>query len=355
MTDGLAGCLLGQALGDALGLPREGLSRRRGEQLYPDIDQMHFWRRRGFGSDDTEHACITGNALLRSGGEVERFIRSLGWGLRWWLASGPPGIGLATLRACLKLWVGVPPTRSGVFSAGNGPLMRATIIGAALPDAAMRRAFCDASTRVTHTDPKAVYSARLIADAAALALRSHGGKPPTVGQLSEVWADGSPADPDAHEQVAELLREVGEGLAVGWSVDQFAESIGLGKRVSGYVLHTLPVALFAFLRHPDDYWLAVQSAIRCGGDTDTVGAVVGALSGARLGRDELPFKLVDGFADWPRSVGYMGRLAKRLAESDWRTRPCTAEPLAWWAVPGRNLVFVLMLLPHVARRLMPPY
>jgi hypothetical protein len=50
--------------------------------------------------------------------------------LRGWLLSLPAGIGFATLRAILKLWLGFPLNRSGVYSAGNGPAMRVAVIGA---------------------------------------------------------------------------------------------------------------------------------------------------------------------------------------------------------------------------------
>src|SRR5829696_7451472 len=125
----LTGCLTGTAVGDALGLPHEGLSPRRARRLYPDTDRYHFLFGRGMFSDDTEHACMTAQALLVSGGEPTRFVRSLAWRLRWWLLGCPLGIGRATLKACLKLWFGVPPDRSGVFTGGNGPCMRAPILG----------------------------------------------------------------------------------------------------------------------------------------------------------------------------------------------------------------------------------
>jgi hypothetical protein len=40
--------------------------------------------------------------------------------LRGWLAAMPAAVGFGTLRAILKLWMGFPPSRSGVRSAGNG-------------------------------------------------------------------------------------------------------------------------------------------------------------------------------------------------------------------------------------------
>src|SRR3954471_4814661 len=152
----LTSCLTGMAVGDALGLPHEGLSPRRARRRFPDVDRFHFLVGRGMFSDDTEHACMTGQALLYSGGDGPRFARSLAWRLRWWLVGCPPAIGLATLKACLKLWLGFGPNRSGVWSAGNGPCMRAPVLGVALENCPELIAeFVRRCTRITHTDPKA--------------------------------------------------------------------------------------------------------------------------------------------------------------------------------------------------------
>jgi hypothetical protein len=51
----------------------------------------------------------------------------------------------------------------------------------------------------------------------------------------------------------------------------------------------------------------------------------------------------------------MEKLALKLAEGKWREAPQPAVPLAWWAVPVRNLFFLLVVLAHVLRRLLPPY
>ena len=67
---------------------------------------------------------------------------------------------MATARACLKLWLGFPPKRSGVYSAGNGPAMRSALLGAYFyDDRAHIERFVTASTTLTHTDPRALTGA----------------------------------------------------------------------------------------------------------------------------------------------------------------------------------------------------
>jgi len=111
--DAVVGCLLGQAVGDMMGLSAENLGPRRVAKLFPNLDRPRFLFGYGMGSDGTEHACMTAQALLRSGGDRHRFRRSLAWRLRWWFLAGPVGIGRATLLACLRLWFGVPSHKSG--------------------------------------------------------------------------------------------------------------------------------------------------------------------------------------------------------------------------------------------------
>jgi len=353
--ESILGCLLGLAVGDALGVPREGMSKRRGERLFPNLERHHFLLHGGMFSDDTEHACITGQALLVSGGDLDRFTHSLGRRIRWWFAGLPAGIGHATLKACVKLWCGVSPTRSGVFSAGNGPAMRSPILGACLGgDRETLRIFVLAATRVTHTDPKAECGALAVAWAVHRAAETQNTTPPTpsafVAEVRELLA-GEPAGVDLLASLDILVASLG----VGCTVAEYAETLGLKHGVSGYIYHTVPVAIYAWLRHPDDYRTAIQATIRLGGDTDTVAAVAGAIIGARVGKAGIPAQLLTGIIDWPRSVRWVESLATRLAEGKWRTSPQPAQTLAWWALPFRNLMFLVVVLLHAFRRLLPPY
>ena len=113
--DAYVGCLLGTAVGDALGLPYEGMSPGRGARMFPDPGRHHLLPGYGMVSDDTEHACFVALALLRSQGQPDAFEKRLAASLRWWLLGLPAGVGLATLRSVSRLWLGFPPSRSGVW------------------------------------------------------------------------------------------------------------------------------------------------------------------------------------------------------------------------------------------------
>ncbi|HEX9326135.1 MAG TPA: ADP-ribosylglycohydrolase family protein, partial [Reyranella sp.] len=102
LEDAIVGCLLGTAVGDAVGLWCEGMSPRRQRRFHAQVGH-HFLFGHGMTSDDTEHACMVAQALIVSAGDEDRFLKSLGRRLRWWLLGLPAGIGRATLRATFKL------------------------------------------------------------------------------------------------------------------------------------------------------------------------------------------------------------------------------------------------------------
>jgi len=70
----------------------------------------------------------------------------------------------------------------------------------------------------------------------------------------------------------------------GETTETFARSLGCLNGVSGYMYHSVPVVLHAWFLNPRDYANAVTSIIRCGGDTDTTAAMLGAIVGSGVGR-----------------------------------------------------------------------
>ncbi|MDB5297013.1 MAG: ADP-ribosylglycohydrolase [Phycisphaerales bacterium] len=303
-SQAIAGLLLGTAVGDALGLPAEGLSCRRAARLFGAGPVRHrFVFGRGMCSDDTEHACMTAQALLASRADPPRFARSLGWRLRGWLIALPAGVGLATGRAVLKLWVGFPPSHSGVWSAGNGPCMRSPLLGVCARNSSHLADLVRASTRLTHADPAAERGAFAVAAAARLGAE-HGPAGVSLDRFVATFPSDS-VDPALRDALPLMRAAIGRGADVA----SFAADLGLARGVGGYVNHTVPVALYCWLRYPGDYAAGVTAAVRLGGDTDTVAAIVGGLLGATNGPDAIPAEWLGGLAKWPRTVRWMRRLA----------------------------------------------
>lgn len=346
----ITGCILGTAVGDAIGLPREGLSRRRAQRLFGDRPLSHaLVGRRGMCSDDTEHTVMVVQALMRSGGDPDRFARDLARRMRWWLLRVPAGVGFGTLRACMKLWIGFGPARSGVASAGNGPAMRSAVLGVLATSDDHLADLVRASTQITHTDPRAEQGAMIVASAARLAVTDPQGSrnADTVADvLLPIALDG-----ELRKNMEAAFQALRDGLTPG----QFAHRLGLDSGITGYVNQTVPVAIYCWLANRGSFRDAVESAVCLGGDSDTVGAIVGALAGVELGPEGIPAEWLEGLREWPATVEWMTTLGRSLAASRGSARPVNPPELSALLVLARNVLFAAIVLAHGLRRLLPPY
>ncbi|MGN6552855.1 MAG: ADP-ribosylglycohydrolase family protein [Verrucomicrobiota bacterium] len=344
-----AGVLLGTAVGDALGLPAENLSPERIKRRWNGEWRMRLLFGRGMISDDTEHTLMVAQTLLSHPKDAAAFQRSLAWKFRWWFASLPGGVGLATAKACLKLWLGFPASKASVKSAGSGPAMRSAIIGAYfVNERERRREFVMASSRLTHRGWQAETAALAVAECVALAVQNQ--KQPEPEQVFDVLRELSD---EAEWQ--KWFSQIESSLATNRSVSEFVRSVGLKRGVSGYSLHVVPVAIYAWLRHPGDLRTAMINTLECGGDTDTAGAILGALMGATIGKQGIPCDWLDNVCDWPRSISFMERVAARLAEQKQTEQPLGAVHYFWLGLVPRNMFFLVAILLHGFRRLAPPY
>jgi ADP-ribosyl-[dinitrogen reductase] hydrolase len=330
-------------------LPYEGLSSQRAQRLLGPPTQQRLCRGYGLVSDDTDHALLTAMAYgtsLRNGvADVAAFERHLAWQLRFWLLSLPPGVGLATLRACVRLCLGIPPQYSGVVSAGNGPAMRAVVLGVLCSDLDELKALIHSASHITHRDERAEHGAL------AIAVLAH--------CFAQGIADGHELDVvlqhlDKNSELSKNLRLLQPGLDEHQEVEQAMATLGLRHGVSGYINHTVPVVMYTALRYRDDFSQAVQKMIACGGDTDTTAALVGGLLGVRVGVEAIPEAWRTKMWLWPYSWDGIALLAQRLGN------PLEPGPLRVPQPPLmlrliHNLLALVVVLYHGFRRLLPPY
>ena len=358
------GVLLGTAVGDSIGLPAEGLSPGRAARLFPGRWRQRLFLGSGMISDDTDHTVFVAQSLLAHPVSPSAFQRRLAWCLRLWLLSLPAGIGFATLRSILRLWIGISPNRSGVFSAGNGPAMRIAPIGAFFADHEdMLDAYVEASTRLTHSDPKALTGSLVVARLVAWCVREALVDRPDSQVFEELLRD---AGDDSEWQT--LVDAVADAVSADLSVEAFAVSLDLSRGVTGYIYHTIPVVAYSWYRHFGDFERTLTAVMDCGGDTDTTGAIAGALAGAVVGDEGIPHDWVSDLRDWPRSPRLLLRIADRLdhqVEELAEVAPLVrdAAPVrklgpvryAWPILVFRNLFLLVLVLLHGFRRLAPPY
>ena len=350
-ADRIHGLLLGCALGDSVGLPLEGRSRSWIGRNRPSQLRQGLILEKGMLSDDTEHSLMLAKTLIRFPNCTDSLELQFSFGLRWWLLGLPAGIGLATARSIIKLWLGFSPQKSGVHSAGNGAAMRSAIVGAFFSkDPEKISSFVRSATRITHTDERAYVGALAVAKVTAWFVEHPIGKRPEAWELRELL-ENSGQDQE-WKGICRTIEKMAEENA---SVDRLASELGIEPAISGYVYHTVPMAIYASWRHVGRFREGIESVIRCGGDTDTVAAITGSLMGAESGTKELPREWTSNMIDWPRNKHYIKSIAKTLAEKTSSKNELRRLKLNPFAILARNIIFLILVIGHGLRRLLPPY
>jgi ADP-ribosyl-[dinitrogen reductase] hydrolase len=114
--------------------------------------------------------------------------------------------------------------------------------------------------------------------------------------------------------------------------------------------HTVPVVLFAWFKWHDSkgmFKTTMIEVLNCGGDTDTTGAIIGALSGAKEGTTNIPNEWMSKIADWPRGADMIENHVSALVNDE-----AARSPL-WIFCITRNLLFLIIVLSHGLLRLFP--
>lgn len=206
---------------------------------------------------------MVAQSLIVSGGEEQAFIAAFAWRLRFWLLGLSGSISLATLVAITRLWLGISPYSSGVDSATNEPATRSAIIGVCYGSQPQQMlSLVKASTKITHSDPKAEYGAIAVAVAANLSAHQSFVSPENYYQSLQSCL-GNEA-----EEFLNLIRLVGESVKRKETGAVFAHSIGNGNSISSYTYVTIPVVLQIWLRYQHDYFGGIKEIISLGGDVE---------------------------------------------------------------------------------------
>ena len=295
VADRAAGALLGTFVGDALGMAWEGMPA----DDVPELLEMQDVRLgRGTYTDDTQMMIALAESLLRCDLVDEDDLA------RTFLAHADPrrGYGSGTLRVFDALRRGRPVAQaaSEVFggrgSLGNGAAMRVAPVAVRFhDDEALLGVQARRSARVTHMHPIGIDGAAVQAAAIAAALDD-------ADPLGAATAACSTA------QVRRALDDVAERS--GRAVDPAALH-GTAPGVSSRADEAVAAAVVAGSR-TTSFEQAVTVAIRAGGDTDTVGAMAGAIAGARFGAAAIPDRWLDALEDGDRGRRHVEELAHRL-------------------------------------------
>lgn len=299
LHDRARGVLLGLACGDALGRPVEFKSAEQIAAMHGTVTEMlengSHRQPAGTITDDTEMALCIARSLTERGGFVpedvaDRFVE--------WYQSGPFDIGMMTADAIRQLNTGstwdeagriVWKHRSEGQNAGNGSVMRCCPYALAYhedPDRLV--AVSRDSSAITHYDPRCRYGCAILNLTLANLLSDR--DEPLQSALDRVASDA----PD------ELMTAL-TGLP-----DRVSEA---DLQTNGYVVTTLQTTLYHGLTAKSTRE-AIIDAVNLGGDADTIGAITGAVAGARHGPESLP-------TEWLETIderAELETLAERLTE-----------------------------------------
>lgn len=293
-VDQIAGTLFGTAIGDALGLYVEGLTAATIARKFGRVDRFLFPFGLGVLSDDTEQSALVAEALLMYGHDVDEFEAYLRWLLVKWFWTFPPGIGKATFQACLNMTVG--SKQVSMTSGGNGAAMRAAVIGTFFPyDSIRRKTFGVRAARVTHGNDEAVDGALYVAEVSAACTQA------AVYERYEVVHQAVMSIP--YERLHDLIEKAMTMAEAGATVEYAALELGC----TGYVMHSVALATFCFLRFGADPREALIQIVSCGGDTDSNAAILGAWLGALHGRSGLPNEWAKHLVEGPINLSKLSR------------------------------------------------
>jgi ADP-ribosylglycohydrolase len=301
LRERVLGCLIGCAVGDALGAPYEGLWPHQipeSQYLLADFVEIDGYPK-GQYTDDTQLSVASVESIVARGDlSLPHLARSIA---RLWKNESVVGPGGACTHAALTFMRTGDWTTCGAATgqAGNGTAMRTAVLGFLFLDEQDRLpgAVADA-LRITHQDTRSIAGGIGIAKAAQLQATDQADTPEV---FCATIADAM--DPFEHyfaSQVRELptllgkrQREAMECIAwAGMARPEFKDPI-----ITPFVIPTVLASLWCLLQHLDSWSKAVTRALRLGGDVDTLGAIVGALAGARLGVSAIPSHLVSNVLD----------------------------------------------------------
>lgn len=300
-TDRALGALYGLALGDALGMPTQIMSRAAiaarfgrvtGFEDGPADNPVAAGMPAGSVTDDTDQALIVGRLLADSEGRIdpERFARALlEWETRMRAKGSLDLLGPSTKAALEAVTRGVPVSETGSTGTTNGAAMRVTPVGVAFPVRPPER-FVDRvveSCQVTHDTTIGIAAATAVAAAVSSAVDGAGleAAMDTAEEAASACATRGHwvAGPDIATRIR-WARTTVTGLDEARAADLVSELIGTSVASQ----ESVPAAFAVLALVGEDPWRTCLLAANLGGDCDTIGAIAGAVSGAVTGLSGLP-------------------------------------------------------------------
>ena len=297
------GALLGTFVGDALGMPVEGYSTVMISRRYGVLNEMVL----GCYTDDTQMMIGIAESLVHCKGfngedMAQRFVSNF----HLTRGYGPGAIG-----AIDRLREGYPWDRAGGMtfengSYGNGSAMRIAPVGVFYHDNPEQlRKVAYLSSMITHAHPLGKEGGALQAYAIACALETRFLK--ENGFLRSIKAFLRD-DIDIYREKIDCIQRL---LETNPTPREVVNRLGNGVRCTD----SIPAAIYSFLSHHESFEAAVVYAVNLGGDTDTIGAMTGAISGAYHGYEGIPSRWMEKLENGAKGRDYVINLAEQLYDT----------------------------------------
>jgi ADP-ribosyl-[dinitrogen reductase] hydrolase len=286
MADRFSGTIVGFAVGDALGMPTQFLTRDQIRRYYGKAISTFLKAHPGHASDflpqgsytdDTQMMLATAECLVECRKpDPARQADAL---VSWYLNTSPHRTPMrANIRACKHLAAGKAWTKSGVFSSGCGAAVRMPPLGLLLfhqPDSLIR-AVLD-NCMITHTEPRARAASIAVACLISRLVQTTNRCSPG-DQVLETADRVSAIDQD----MAAMLRWVTQ--IVHLDPNEALFEIG----TSADAIEAIPAAIYCFLKYPRNFANAVLAAVNAGDASDSIAALAGSFVGALAGIQAIP-------------------------------------------------------------------
>jgi ADP-ribosylglycohydrolase len=285
MRSRCVGTVVGFAIGDALGMPVEFLSRDLIRRYYGKPISGFIKAHPGHASDFLPQGSYTDNTQLMLA-TMECLIecgkmdpaRQADALLSWYLNTVPHRTpSTANLRACKHLLSGRAWNKSGVFSSGCGAVVRMPPIGLFFyqhPETLTRAALDDCI--ITHNEPRARAASVAVAYLIARLLQSN----------EQSW----PADQvlEAADHVVHLDEPLAAALRWATQIVHLPPEEALFEiGTSSDSIEAIPAAIYCFLKYPRSFSSAVLSAANAGDAAGSIAALTGSFVGALAGMDAI--------------------------------------------------------------------
>lgn len=326
--DRVRGCLLGMAVGDALGAPLEGLTAQQIKTHYGKVKNYvdgvqawkrkpYRWRMRGLYSDDTQQALALCDVLLQCGHVDQPKLASLYLALadaEGSFLGAHRGVGRSFRQVVSDLRRGISPRWTGQIKPGIGAAMRIAPVGLFYTDPAELLGPVMEASVTTHRDVRSLGGALAVAHGVR---RMAAGEACDPGFLFRIAADVARDEArmaeagyaevvlaaDVHgravskaiarvESLLEIPRE--RALpALAEEANRHGAEPECKRPTMGFPPACIPACLYVLLT-TDSFEEAMLEIVNLGGDADTTGAILGAMAGARYGVDAIPDRWLEG-------------------------------------------------------------